>query len=183
MRSRISLVTLAGSVALTAVSALAAGCAAHPAVEHTAASVPAQCAPTPDVDREQSSGSRGTIEPLTATSLTLCGYGPAPDRKLEAHLVVTDAATIDTLRTALNKAKGTGGRTFKCANDSGVVVIEKFQGDGREVDLSQDAAGCGLVSDGDRSVFDADTAAPGLVLDLLPADYCRRAFPGQDCPR
>ncbi|NUP51615.1 MAG: hypothetical protein HOW97_30500 [Catenulispora sp.] len=117
---------------------------------------------------------------MDATSLTLCGYGPAPGKKLEATLVVSDRGTIDAIRLQLNKGKSLSG-VYKCANDSGVVVIEKFQDSRHEVDLTQDVAGCRLVSDGHRSVFDGGTSATSLVMKLLPVEYCRVAFEGGDC--
>ncbi|MBF9069472.1 hypothetical protein [Streptacidiphilus fuscans] len=125
-------------------------------------------------------GTGDVLEPLTANRLLLCGYAYWASNGTRTvqrtSRVITDQATINGFRSALNALPTPPGGTYECPNDTGSAALEIFTDGGHEVELLQAVTGCQSVTNGVREGWVGTSQVGGELIRLLPPSFCTDAW-------
>ncbi|MGW1864570.1 hypothetical protein ACWCPS_03290 [Streptomyces mauvecolor] len=166
----------------------AVGCATDPAAEaHDRAALHAaleavRTAHCPAAPPDVMINGGGSLEPLVANRLLLCGYAHGP-AATTGQALVTDKAVLDRLRTSLNKLGEAPIGPVNCPADTGAKVLEIFS-DGRHVaELVEKLTGCQVVSDGNHDGRVGNSDVGTTVMGLLPTGFCRAVWRAAPCDR
>ncbi len=148
-----------------------AGSAPSPAssvVPAAATHCPAQRPARPHSDAV---GTGERLEPLAADQVLLCAYngplnGPHAGA-LAGHVLVTDARTVEALRSAFNGLGGPPKGQYSCPNDTGTAVVAVFDDGVHEVQLIDRTSGCPTVTNGSLTRWMGTSRVNATVQGLL----------------
>lgn len=166
-----------------------------------AAPTPDQCPQhQPQTLQSTTSAIDDSLVPIPASAVLLCGYGGRipgtgeTSNRLAAQQLVTDRATVTTLRSELNALGAPPSGSFSCPAETGGAVLEIFTGTGTDTDTDtgqsvevvQDLTGCQTATNGPSTGWVGTSPVGTLVLGLMPARFCPTIYPWatpEDCTR
>ncbi|WP_438289768.1 hypothetical protein [Streptomyces sp. HUAS TT7] len=165
--------------------AVAVGCATETPDDAALEAVrTTRCPVAPPALKTGGADDRGSLEPLAANRLLLCGYSTQDLNERGAtprQALVTDQAVLQRLRTSLNRLGEPPSGPVNCPADTGGKVLEIFSDGHHAIELVQKLTGCQEVGNGHRDGRVGNSDVGTIVMGLLPTGFCREVWRATDC--
>ncbi|MFI6048946.1 hypothetical protein ACIBCO_02520 [Streptomyces violascens] len=143
-----------------------------------------RCPDAPPAFKASDGSDHGSLEPLAANRLLLCGY-PPPNLNTRGmtsrQALVTDKSVLDRLRASLNRLGEPPSGPVNCPADKKAKVLEIFSDGHHAVELVAKLTGCQEVTNGHRDGWVGNSDANTIVMGLLSPGFCRGVWRATDC--